>query len=409
MAEGPVWFIGRRFFSAGSTSRLASFISFLAMTGLVLGVGLLIVVLSVMNGFDREMRTRILGLVPHIQLFENGGIGDWPLLADELERIEGVASATPFTLVNGMLSYRGRIVSGQLQGLCPERLDIGLAQTMPADFGALLEGNGIALSETLATRLGIGVGERLTVIVPRLGTGGEQLAPQARALEVVVLFNTHTAEDNALAIVHIDTAGALSGLGDRPQGLRIRLDDVFAARDMGYALINNLPVGFSFIDWFQTHGNLYQAIKMSRQLVGLLIFLIVAIAVFNVVSMLVMTVVDKKPAIAILKTLGATKGAILGIFFVQGSLIGLCGCFLGILFGVPTALYIPDMVGWLESALGFRFLNSEIYPIDYLPTDVQMSDVMTVAGVALALNFVATLYPAWKAAQTKPADVLRYE
>ena len=335
MFDRPVWFIGRRFFSAGSSSRLASFISLLAMTGLVMGVSLLIVVLSVMNGFDREMRTRILGLVPHIQLFQRGGVDNWQALEDEIRRIPGVAEVTPFSRLTAMLSFRGNIEAADIQGLDPMRLDAGLKAMLPQALEQVLAEDGIILSQTLAGQLGITEGERLTVILPRLGGDGQQLAPIARGLEVLAVFNTHTAEDNGLAIVHINTAGAMAGLDvGRPQGLRLRLDDVFGARELGYYLIANLPTSFSFIDWFQTHGNLYQAIKMSRQLVGMLIFLIIAIAVFNVVSMLVMTVVDKKPAIAILKTQGATNGQILGVFFIQGSLIGLWGCFLGVIVGV---------------------------------------------------------------------------
>src|SRR5690606_25556 len=226
--------------------------------------------------------------------------------------------------------------AADIQGLDPMRLDAGLKAMLPQALEQVLAEDGIILSQTLAGQLGITEGERLTVILPRLGGDGQQLAPIARGLEVLAVFNTHTAEDNGLAIVHINTAGAMAGLDvGRPQGLRLRLDDVFGARELGYYLIANLPTSFSFIDWFQTHGNLYQAIKMSRQLVGMLIFLIIAIAVFNVVSMLVMTVVDKKPAIAILKTQGATNGQILGVFFIQGSLIGLWGCFLGVIVGVP--------------------------------------------------------------------------
>jgi len=408
--ERPVWFIGRRFFAAGSSSRLASFISLLAMTGLVMGVSLLIVVLSVMNGFDREMRTRILGLVPHIQLFQNGGVENWQALEGEIRRIPGVAEVTPFSRLTAMLSFRGKIAAADIQGLDPVHLDTGLKAILPQALTHVLAEDGIMLSQTLAAQLGVAEGERLTLILPRLGSDGQQLAPSARGLRVLAIFNTHTAEDNGLAIVHMNTASAMAGLDEgRPQGLRLRLDDVFGARELGYYLIGNLPPNFSFIDWFQTHGNLYQAIKMSRQLVGMLIFLIIAIAVFNVVSMLVMTVVDKKPAIAILKTQGATNGQILGVFFIQGSLIGLWGCFLGVIIGVPAALYISSAVRALENLLGFRFLNSEIYPIDYLPTDVQAVDVMTVVVVALVLNFFATLYPAWKAARTRPAEVLRYE
>lgn len=409
MASPVFWYVGRRFFAAGSSSRLAGFISLLAVIGLVLGVGLLIVVLSVMNGFDREMRTRILGLVPHVQLFQAGGVQNWPGLAVEIERISGVAEVTPFTRFTAMMSYRGAIEAAEIQGLDADHLDSNLVEILPADLGQQLQADSILLSQSLAERLRIAAGERLTLIVPRIDAQGRQLAPQAQALRVAAIFNTHTAEDGGLAIVNMATASGVMGLGELPQGLRIRVDDVFAARDIGYYLVQNLPPDFSFIDWRQTHGNLYQAIQMSRQLVSLLIFLIIAIAVFNVISMLVMTVVDKKPAIAILKTQGASNRTVLGIFFVQGSLIGLWGCFLGVLLGTPCALYAPKLVQGIEHLFGVRFLNSEIYPIDYLPTDFHWQDAALVVAVALVLNLAASLYPAWKAARIRPADVLRYE
>lgn len=408
MAERLVWFIGARFFSSGSRSRLGSFISVLAMAGLVMGVGLLIVVLSVMNGFDREMRLRILGLVPHIQLFQQGGISHWQELRSELASRPGIASVTPFTSVNAMLSHRGNIEAAELMGLDPGNIDARLSEILP-DLGTTLAENRIVLSATLARQLALSEGDRVTVVIPRVNRNGDQLAPAARAMQVAAVVNTHTAEDNALGVIHIATAGKISGYGELPQGLRIRVDDVFQAREIGYSLIRTLTPDFSFIDWLQTHGNLYQAIKMSRQLVGLLVFLIIAIAVFNVVAMLVMTVVDKRPAVAILKTVGASNGTILGVFLVQGTMIGFWGCLLGVLIGVPVSLWLSSLVAWLEDALGIHFLNSEIYPIDYLPSHLQVSDVATIVAVALVLNFLATLYPAWKAARVRPAEVLRYE
>lgn len=405
----PAVFIGRRFFASGQKSRLASFISLLAMVGLVMGVSLLIVVLSVMNGFDREMRTHILGLVPHLQLYQAGGIDNWPGVAAELDKFPGVEEVTPFTRFNGMISFRGNVEAVEMLGVDPDHLDSRLVDAVaPQKFSAIGE-TGLLFSETLAARLGVSTGETLTVIIPRVDSTGGQATPAVRAFTLKGVFNTHTAEDNTLVFANIHTAAAVTGLGERPQGLRIRLTDVFTARDFGYRLINILPPDFSFVDWFQTHGNLYQAIQLSRQLVGLLVFLIIAIAVFNVISMLVMTVVDKTGAIAILKTQGATNRMVLGVFLVQGSLIGLWGCLLGVAIGVPIALYVSSAVKGLEDLLNLKFLSSEIYPIDYLPSDLQGSDVLLVVAVALGLNFIATLYPAWRAVRIRPAEVLRYE
>ncbi len=409
MSDRSVFFLGRRFFASGSRSRLASFISLLAMGGLVMGVALLIVVMSVMNGFDREMRDRILALVPHVQLFQEGGVRDWQPLAARLSEREGVRAVTPFTRLNGMLAYRGEMAAATIQGLDPAHPDPGMAGLLGVDLPEVLGEGSVLLSRSLASRLGIEPGARLTLLAPRSGTDAGRSAPRTRALRVAAIFDTHTAEDAGMALVTLDAAGAMAGLGARPQALRLTLEDVFAARETGYSLVRTLPPDFSFVDWLQTHGNLYQAIQLSRQMVGLLVFLIIAVAAFNVVSMLVMTVVDKKPAIAILKTQGAGNGAIMGVFFIQGSLIGLWGCFLGVLLGVPMALLVPDLVAWVERVLGLQFLSTDIYPIDYLPSALRWPDVALVVGVALALNFAATLYPAWKAVRVRPAQVLRYE
>ena len=414
MSKVAVLFLGRRYFASGSSSRLASFISLLAMTGLVMGVAMLIIVLSVMNGFDREMRTRILGVVPHVQLFQRGGVEEWQTLAADLAATHGVVEVTPFTGFQGMINARGKVQAVTVQGLLPESLDSAMAKVLPPQTGDWLtagdgERGGLMLSRVLAEKLGVEAGHTVTLIVPRPGEGGRQLSPVVRVFNLAGIFDTHTAEDTGLALIHLDTAGELAGYGARPQGLRLSIEDVFAARELGYRIIGQLPANYSFIDWFQTHGNLHQAIQMSRQMVGLLIFLIIAIAVFNVVSMLIMTVVDKRPAIATLKTLGAGNGTILGIFLVQGTLIGVSGCLAGVALGVLGALYVPDLVVWLEGLLQLRFLNTEIYPIDYLPSQLRWGDVGVVSTTALVLNFFATLYPAWKAAQVRPAEILRYE
>ncbi|MCK9468903.1 MAG: ABC transporter permease, partial [Porticoccaceae bacterium] len=287
MSKSAVFFLGRRYFASGSSSRLASFISILAMTGLVMGVAMLIIVLSVMNGFDREMRTRILGVVPHVQLFQRGGVAEWQALAEVIGSVPGVAEVTPFTGFQGMINARGKVQAVTVQGLLPKSLDSAMAEVLPPETGDWLAGeaagrSGLMLSRVLAEKLGVERDHTLTLIVPRPGEDGRQLAPLVRVFSLAGIFDTHTAEDVGLALIHLDIAGDLAGYGARPQGLRISVEDVFAARELGYHLIRQLPSDYSFIDWFQTHGNLHQAIQMSRQMVGLLIFLIIAIAVFNV-------------------------------------------------------------------------------------------------------------------------------
>lgn len=401
--------VGLRFFRAGSGSRLASFISALAISGLVLGVALLIVVLSVMNGFDREMRTRILGVVPHLQIYAQGGIAGWPTLASQLLSQPGVVEVTPVTKIAGMLNFRGRVQAIELQGLSPSHPGAGFSAAATGGVLSELTDDALLLSQGIASKLGATRGDRLTLIVPRSGRG-QVLSPALRVLRVAGTLDTHTTLDNALAVTTLATASALAGFtGERVQAVQVRVDDIFAARRIGHMLMGELPPGYSFIDWFQTHGNLYQAIQMSRNLVGLLVFLIIAIAVFNVVAILVMTVVEKRPAIAILKTQGASNGEIVAVFLVQGALIGLFGSVLGAVLGSVGAICIADLVGVVESLAGVKLLNLAVYPIDYVPADLRASDVVMVVLVALGLNFLATLYPAWQAARVRPAQVLRYE
>lgn len=401
--------VGVRFFTAGSTNRLASFISMLAISGLVLGVALLIIVLAVMNGFDREMRTRVLGVVPHLHIYARAGIADWEALAATLLAQPGVIEAVPVTAVAGLLNFRGKVQAVELQGVLSARPGAALGGLLGGEL-AQLGDDQVLLSSGVAAKLGVARGDRLTLIAPRSGRGGQALAPTLRALQVAGIADTHTALDNTLALTTLATAGAILGLpAGSAQGLRLMAEDLFAARELGHALLARLGRGYQFSDWIQTQGNLYQAVQMSRKLVGLVVFLIIAVAVFNVVAILVMTVVDKRPAIAILKTQGASNGEIVAIFLVQGALIGLLGSALGALLGVLGALGIADLVRGIEHWLGLRLLDVAVYPIDYVPADLRFADVATVVLVALGLNFLATLYPAWQAARVRPARVLNCE
>lgn len=402
-------FIGLRYFSASSGNRLLSFISALAVTGLVLGVALLIVVLSVMNGFERELNTRILGLVPHIQLYRQGGIDDWSALKEELASMPGVVSSSPFSRVYGMISWRGEVQPIELHG---EPLNSNGNARLQAYLVTQAEpGNGrkLYVAKGIAEKLGVSAGAKVRLIVPSTTQGNGAEAPKLATFTVAGIFNTGTELDQRLLVTDLQTASELAGLGTHALGMQIEVSDIFAVKNIRYHLQRQLPPGYYTSDWTRTHGNIYHAIKMSRELVLLLIFLIVAIAAFNVISMLVMTVTDKRSAIAILKTLGSTQGDILRIFLVKGGLIGFAGCLIGALAGVVISLYVGAWVSGLETLLGIRFLNTEVYPVDYLPSQLVWSDVLIVVLAAYALNLLATLYPAWKATRVRPADELRYE
>ena len=405
-------YLALRNFTSGSDNRLVSFISLLAILGLVLGVALLILVASVMNGFDREMESRILGAVPHIRLFSKTGIEGETELRRLVAEHDNVTAVMPFTRLEGMLTSRGKTRPVEVMGIEPSLSEPFIGQFVPDGLlVALAEQPGsVLLATVVAEKLSVGTGDRVTLLLPSHNDEGVmKQAPVVAAFTVLGTFATHTTLDQSLILVNLTQASKLAGNGALPQGLQVRVADLFMARQTGFELLAMLPHGFHFSDWLQTHGNLFQAIKMSRNLVSLLVFLIVAIAVFNVISMLMMTVIDKRAEIAILKTQGASRAEIVLTFLVQGFLIGLFGAGLGVVFGVIGALYVTDIARALEGLLGRQLLNSEIYPIDYLPSVLSWGDVAMIVAVALILNFLATLYPAFRAANTRPAEVLRYE
>ena len=399
-------FIGLRYFFAGQRSALlVSFISLLAIAGLVLGVALLIIVLSVMNGFDRELRDNILSVVPHVQLIHQSGIEDWQSERDNIMQMDSVTNAVPYADAEGLMSHRQNARPVQLLGLSPTTMPAGLASVLTRYNLAIPAQGRVLISEVIADALNAKTNQRVSMIFP--AENGRSTTVYSFIVEGI--FATHTELDQSLVIASLPQVAEIAGIPNRAQGFRLQVNDQFNARNIGFEIINQLPFGYGFRDWFQTHGNLYQAIQLSRNMVVLLIFLIVAIAAFNVISMLMMSVMNKRKDIAVLQTLGLSRGDIVGVFLVQGSMIGVVGIVLGVLLGVLGCYFVPNLVSWFEAALGAPFLDTEVYPIDYIPVDMRWTDVSMIAGVALMLNIVATIYPALRASCTVPADELRYE
>ena len=404
-------FIGWRSFTSGSDSNLVSFISFLSISGLALGTALLILVMSVMNGFEREMESTILGSVPHVQIFKEDGVNNISALTQLLESDPNVRATTPFSKVDGMLTSNGRALPVELLGIgAPQSKDfIGgfLSSELLSSFKE--RENSFLLAKGVADKLFVETGDRVVLLAPQAKTfDHDEFAPKIISFRVGGIFTTHTPLDQKLVLGPLKAVAQIVGLKD-PQGIQIKLNNVFDARETGFRLIRALPSGYLLSDWVQTHGNIYHAIKMSRKMILLLVFFILAIAVFNVVSMLMMVVIDKRSVISVLKTQGATNFEIALIFMTQGLLIGLVGSFLGAIIGILGALNAPVVVNKLESLLGFNFLESEVYPIDYLPSQLVWSDVFLVILVAVALNLIVTIYPSLQAAKIKPANELRYE
>ena len=399
-------FIGLRYFtSGGQGNRLVSFISMLAIAGLALGVALLVIVLSVMNGFDRELRERILSVVPHVQLIHGIGVTDWQTQQTLIEGLDQVSEVTPYNEAEGLIHSRQKTRPLQLLGLSAESLPSGLQAVLNEGNLSVPGANELLLSQPMAEDLNVVPGQRVTVIIPSIN--GSKTA--AYSFVVKGLFSTHTELDQLLGLASLGQVGDIAGVPGMVQGFRLQVDDQFNAREIGYKLLEQLPFGYGFRDWFQTHGNLYQAIQLSRNMVGLLIFLIVAIAAFNVVSMLMMSVVSKRKDIAVLQTLGLSRGQLLKVFLIQGAMIGLFGIALGVLLGVLGCYWVADLVLWVESLLGASFLDTAVYPIDYVPVDLRWADVLQISTIAFMLNLLATIYPALRASRMVPAQELRFE
>ena len=399
-------FVGLRYFTSGGRgSLLVSFISMLAIAGLALGVALLVVVLSVMNGFDRELRERILSVVPHIQLIHGVGVSDWQSQTQLIAELDQVTEVTPYNEAEGLIHSGQQTRPIQLLGLSAQALPRGLENVIQEAGLTVPQSGQLLLPQPMAEDLNVVVGQRVTVIIPAINGR----ATAAHSFLLTGIFATHTELDQILGLASLHQVGNIAGVEGLVQGFRLQVEDQFDARQTGYRLLEQLPFGYGFRDWFQTHGNLYQAIQLSRNLVSLLIFLIVAIAAFNVVSMVMMSVVNKRGDIAILQTLGLSRQAIVQLFLIQGAMIGLFGIALGVLLGVIGCYWVADLVLWIESMVGSRFLDTAVYPIDYVPVDLRWENVAQIAAVAIVLNIIATIYPALRASRVVPAQELPFE
>ncbi|WP_257294311.1 lipoprotein-releasing ABC transporter permease subunit [Endozoicomonas sp. YOMI1] len=408
------FFIGLRYTRAKRRNHFISFISGTSMVGLTLGVSVLIIVLSVMNGFDRELKQRVLGMVPHATITAaGGGIEDWQALVNTIPDKEGIEAAAPFVDAQGMLTngdlVRGTLVYGIDPGyerkvsIIADHMKQGaLEDLQPGEFGILL-------GEILASYLGVSVGDKVTMILPEANVNLAGVLPRLKRFTVVGTFSVGADVDGNLAYAHREDLARFLRVPEGVTGIRLKMTDLFAAPKLAWDVAITLPGRYYVQDWTRTHGRLFQAIQMEKTMVGLLLTLIVAVAAFNIVSTLVMVVTDKQGDIAILRTFGATPKMIMGIFMVQGSLIGVIGTLLGVALGIAGALNVSEIVGALEKLLGIHFLSPDVYFISYLPSELVWQDVAVISVSGLLMSFLATLYPAWRASRTQPAEALRYE
>ncbi|TCQ93949.1 lipoprotein-releasing ABC transporter permease subunit [Pseudomonas sp. JUb52] len=406
-------FIGLRYTRAKRRRSFISFFSLVSMFGLALGVLAMILVLSVMNGFQEEMRGRILGMVPHAFISAAQPLDDWRPLAAKAEQQPHVLAAVPYTQLQGMLSVRGRMQPLLVDGIDPaqeKRVSIVGERMTQGSLDALKPGEfGIVLGEIAARRFQLELGSQVTVIIPEVGATGS-ITPRLRRFTVVGTFKVGAELDASLALINVADAAPLKGWQPgQVESIRLALDDLFQAPRISREVAKALGDGYQARDWTISQGSLFQAMQMEKTMIGLLLLLIVAVAAFNIIATLIMVVADKKADIAILRTLGATPGQIMAVFMVQGTVIGLVGTLIGGVLGVIAALNVSNWIAALERLVGHKLFGGDMYFISNLPSRLELEDVVLIAVAALSMSFLATLYPAWRASRTSPAEALRYD
>lgn len=409
--------IGLRYLRAKRRNQFISFISLTSVLGIVLGVTALITVLSVMNGFEKELRERILGMASHITVtrMDDGALQDWPELGRAITsanpRIVGMA---PYVRKEVMFSFGSQVQGGLLRGVLPEQ-DPAVSDVwqkmLYGQLGDLRAGEfGIIIGKGLSRKLGVIVGDKVTVVTPQASNTPAGVLPRMKRFTVKGVFEVGMHEyDSALSLIHIEDAARLFRMQSGVTGLRLKLDDMFQVVPVRNQLVDALPGGYWVSDWTMRHANLFRAVKIEKTMMFIILLLIVAVAAFNIVSTLVMVVTDKQADIAILRTLGSTPGSIMIIFIVQGVVIGVVGVLLGVLGGVTLALNLNTVVVWLEQALNVQFMPADVYYINTFPSELHWGDVTKIATISVLLSVLGTLYPAWRASRTQPAEALRYE
>lgn len=405
-------YIGLRYTRAKRRNQFISFITAFSLVGMALGVMALIIVLSVMNGFGREMEERILSVIPHGFVDQFPALNDWQALSAQVNQHSQVVASAPYISSSAMVSYAGGVEAIELQGILPEaeaqvsiveqRMFVGsIMQLQPGEYG-------IVMGRLLASRLMLTSGDKIRLTSPEINITPMGAFTRSRSFTLVGVFEVGAQVDNTLALIHVQDAQKFLR---KPgvQGLHVKTENMFAAAQVMTELRAQLGDGYSVKDWSQTQGSLFQAVKMEKIVIGSLLMIIIAVAAFNIVSSLVLMVADKRSDIAVLRTMGVSARQVMAIFIVQGSAVGFFGTFIGTVIGCIVALTLTPIISVLESVSGMQMFDPDVVYISQLPSVLLWQDVALICGIALLLSFVATLYPAYRASQIEPAEALRYE
>lgn len=410
------FFIGLRYTRAKRRNHFISFMSFSSMIGIALGVMVLITVLAVMSGFDQEIRTRIFSMARQVTVGSYAGnLNDWQSVEKKLNQMPGVVASAPFVMSQGLLTNQGVVRPVAVYGITPDaekKVTILESKMVQGKLSALTPGSfNVVIGQKLADQLGLSIGDKINLITPSASITPMGIMPTFRRLTVVGIFQIGNGFDfdSSVAYLNLQDAQALFRLGNGVSGIQLKVKDLYSApamaKTISLALHNDYLVG----DWTDDFGAFFAAIKMEKSMIFLMLLLIIAVAAFNLVSSLVMVVNDKRADIAILRTLGATPRTILGIFIVQGSVIGLIGTLFGLIGGLLLASHVTEIVNGIQNIFHVQLIAKGVYYVDYLPSKIEWADVIKTCGAALVMSLLATLYPAWDASRTEPAKALRYE
>ncbi len=408
--------IGARYSRAKRRNGFISFISGISMIGIALGVWVLITVISIMNGFGNELRGRVLDVTSHVTVNgQSGWLSDWRALAPTLDANSSVKGHAPYIYAQGLATYSSAVSGALVRGVLPEeehKVSPIAEHMLVGKFSDLTPGSyNTVLGEGLADTLRAEVGDKITLISPQGQSTPAGLMPRLRRFTVVGIFGGIGPDefDQSLAYVHMRDAAKLYKAGEQVSGVRVTLDDPYDARQVGAELADEFNFKYYVDNWTRQYKNFFRALEVERRMTFIVLFLIVAVAAFNIVSTLVMVVTDKRADIAILRTLGLSPNGVMGIFFVQGVTSGLLGTVIGAVLGVLTALNIGDIILFVENLVGYQLFPADVYIITDFPAELRWSDVTTIVSASIVLSMLATLYPAWRASKTQPAEALRYE